>query len=298
MAEEEQLILEVDPNEIKYVSIIGEGTTAVVHLARFNGATVAVKEIRASAGSNECDEGTLQAVEREIGTLSQARHENIVGFIGITIAALPIRLVLEYCAGGSLFELLHNGYDITLRWKQRLKMLSDAASALDYLHNFEPPILHRDLKSLNMMLLEQVTNEFDKVVVKLGDFGFARILEEGAGGMTRGVGTKHWMAPEVIARTDYTEKADIFSFAMAAFEVICRQVPFEVLDPTSVAQAISRGERPEWPDPQDVMPNMPDGLLSMVEACWAQSPGDRPNTGQIKREIEGLRQIVHESFRL
>jgi len=296
MAGEDQLILEVDPGEIKYLSVIGEGTTAVVHLAQFNGARVAVKEIRASAECAECDEGTLQAVEREIGTLSQARHDNIVGFIGITIAALPIRLVLEYCAGGSLFELLHNRYKITLRWKQRLKMLSDVAAALDYLHNFEPPILHRDLKSLNMMLLEQVTSEFDNVVVKLGDFGFARILEERS--MTRGVGTKHWMAPEVIARTDYTEKADIFSFAMAAFEVICRQVPFEVLDPTSVAQAISRGERPEWPDPQDVMPNMPDGLLSMVEACWAQSPGDRPNIGQIKGEIEGLRQIVQESFRL
>jgi serine/threonine protein kinase len=296
MAEEDQLILEVDPREIKYLSVIGEGTTAVVHLARFNGAQVAVKEIRASAECAECDEGTLQAVEREIGTLSQVKHENIVGFIGITIAALPIRLVLEYCAGGSLFELLHNKYNITLRWKQRLKMLSDVASALDYLHNFEPPILHRDLKSLNMMLLDQVTNEFDNVVVKLGDFGFARILEERS--MTRGVGTKHWMAPEVLAGTNYTEKADIFSFAMAAFEVICRQVPFEVLDPTSVAQAISRGERPEWPDPQDVMPNMPEGLLSMVESCWAQSPGDRPNIGQIKDDIERLRQIVQEAFRL
>lgn len=296
MAEEDQLILEVDPGEIKYLSVIGEGTTAIVHLARFNGALVAVKEIRASAECAECDEGTLQAVEREIGTLSQVKHENIVGFIGITIAALPIRLVLEYCAGGSLFELLHNKYNITLRWKQRLKMLSDVASALDYLHNFEPPILHRDLKSLNMMLLDQVTNEFDNVVVKLGDFGFARILEEK--GMTGGVGTKHWMAPEVLAGTHYTEKADIFSFAMAAFEVICRQVPFEVLDPTSVAQAVKRGERPEWPDPQDVMPNMPEGLLNMVESCWAQSPGDRPNIGQIKGEIERLRQIVQESYRL
>ncbi|CAK0899268.1 unnamed protein product [Prorocentrum cordatum] len=215
------------------------------------------------------------------------QHENIVGFIGITLAALPIRLVLEYCAGGSLFELLHNRYNVPVSWKQRLKMLSDVASALDYLHNFEPPILHRDLKSLNMMLLDQVTNEFDDVVVKLGDFGFARILEERS--MTRGVGTKHWMAPEVLAGTNYTEKADIFSFAMAAFEVICRQVPFEMLDPTSVAQAISRGERPEWLDPQDLLANIPDGLLVMVESCWAQSPGDRPTIGQIKGEIERLR---------
>ncbi|CAK0829012.1 unnamed protein product [Prorocentrum cordatum] len=278
MAQDDQLILEVDPREIKYLSVIGEGTTAVVHLARFNGAQVAVKEIRASAECAECDEGTLQAVEREVGTLSQVKHENIVGFIGISLAALPIRLVLEYCAGGSLFELLHNRYNISVSWKQRLKMLSDVASALDYLHNFEPPILHRDLKSLNMMLLDQVTNEFDDVVVKLGDFGFARILEERS--MTRGVGTKHWMAPEVLAGTDYTEKADVFSFAMAAFEVICRH---------SVAQAISRGERPEWPDPQDLMPSMPEGLLVMVESCWAQSPGDRPTIGKIKGEIERFR---------
>ncbi|CAK0905266.1 unnamed protein product [Prorocentrum cordatum] len=80
MARADQLILEVDPREIKYLSVIGEGTTAVVHLARFNGAEVAVKEIRASAECAGCDEGTLQdsAVEREIGTLSQVKHENIV----------------------------------------------------------------------------------------------------------------------------------------------------------------------------------------------------------------------------
>ncbi|CAK0905267.1 unnamed protein product [Prorocentrum cordatum] len=174
-------------------------------------------------------------------------------------------------------------------------MLSDVASALDYLHNFEPPILHRDLKSLNMMLLDQVTNEHDNVVVKLGDFGFARILEE-IRSMTRGVGTKHWMAPEVLAGTNYTEKADIFSFAMAAFEVICRQVPFEMLDPTSVAQAISRGERPEWPDPQDdLMPNMPDGAWACARR--RQAAMARPAGATASRERRTSRRSSRTSSR-
>lgn len=278
--EEEETILEVDPDSIQYLGIIGEGTTAIVHRAKFRDELVAVKEIRASA---ECDEGTLQAVEREIVTLSQVHHENIVGFIGITISTLPIRLVLEYCEGGSLFELLHNDWKTTLSWNQRTKMLLDVANALDYLHNFDPPILHRDLKSLNMMLLNQVTGESSNVVVKLGDFGFARILEERS--MTRGVGTKHWMAPEVQAGTNYTEKADIFSFAMAAFEVICRQVPFEMLDPTSVAKALTKGERPEWPEAGDLTPGLPEGLKELVELCWSHDPGNRPSIRQVKEEI-------------
>merc|ERR1719333_376457 len=105
--------------------------------------------------------------------------------------------------------------------------------------------------------------------------------------MTRGVGTKHWMAPEVLAGTNYTEKADIFSFAMAAFEVICRQVPFELLDPTSASQALSRGERPQWPD-QEELPDdgVPPGLKQLVEMCWIQNPDARPRAGQVKEEIE------------
>merc|ERR1719343_1248315 len=124
---------------------------------------------------------------------------------------------------------------------QRVKMLVDTASAEEHLHSFEPPIIHRDLKSLNLMLLTPVKNEQTLPHIKLADFGFAR-LEERA--MTQGVGTKHWMAPEVLRGTAYTTKADVFSFAMVAFEVVCRHVPFENLDAHMVARQTMAGIRP------------------------------------------------------
>merc|ERR1719456_1524595 len=164
---------------------------------------------------------------------------------------MPLRLCLEYCRGGSLFELLHNNWQIPLSWRQRLKVLMDTSSATDYLHNFTPPIIHRDLKSLNLLLLDPVVDQHTKPNVKLADFGFARMREEvlTASGwsspMTKGAGTSHWMAPEVSTGTDYTEKADTFSFAMITYEVICRHVPFERLDATAASRKINAGERPD-----------------------------------------------------
>merc|ERR1719203_1156665 len=107
---------------------------------------------------------------------------------------------------------------------------------MHYLHSFDPAIIHRDLKSLNLMLVEAVKNKDSNPHIKLGDFGFARAKERE---MTQGVGTKHWMAPEVLRTTRYTEKADVFSFAM---------VPFEKVQPQAVAKMISSGQRPSVED--------------------------------------------------
>lgn len=271
---------EIQASELEIVRKIGEGTTAVVFLGKLRGVMVAVKEIRALA--DETDVATIQAVQRELRVLTNVSHPNIVHFVGLVTETFPLRLVLEYCAGGSLFELLHNNWRIPLSVKQRLKMLLDTALAEEYLHGFEPPIIHRDLKSLNLMLLEPIPD--DRVVphIKLADFGFAR-LEERA--MTQGVGTKHWMAPEVLRGTQYTTKADVFSFAMVAFEVACRHVPFERLDAHSVARQTMEGIRPEF-DPDEV--EAPQRLIEIIELCWAQEPEARPSFEEVRQEVEAL----------
>merc|ERR1719223_1913625 len=102
---------------------------------------------------------------------------------------------------------------------------------MEYLHNFSPQIIHRDLKSLNLLLRDEVKSNKDRPFVKVSDFGVARMKEEEWGQMTVGAGTQHWMAPEVFKGGDYDEKVDIYSFSMVLFEVICREVPFEDEDP-------------------------------------------------------------------
>lgn len=274
-------VREIQSTELEILRKIGEGTTAVVFLGKLRGVTVAVKEI--GALSDETALATIQAVQRELRVLANVSHPNIVRFVGLVTETFPLRLVLEYCAGGSLFELLHNAWQIVLSWPQRLKMLLDSASAEEHLHSFEPPIIHRDLKSLNLMLLHPVKDEFTTPHVKLADFGFARIEERA---MTQGVGTKHWMAPEVLKGTEYTTKADVFSFAMVAFEVAFRHVPFERLDAHQVARQTVAGIRPDFEEAG--AGEAPPGILDIIRECWHQDPEMRPSFQEIRQKVEGL----------
>merc|ERR1711974_267070 len=146
----------------------------------------------------------------------------------------------------------------------------------------DPPIIHRDLKSLNLMLLRPVRDELTTPHIKLADFGFAR-LEERA--MTQGVGTKHWMAPEVLRGTDYTTKADVFSFAMVAFEVVFRQVPFERLDAHQVARHTLAGIRPDMDDASSDGAAPPE-MLDVIRACWHQEADQRPSFVEVRQRIE------------
>jgi len=280
---------EIRSDELEIVSKIGEGTTAVVYLGTLRGVTVAVKEIRIL--SEEL--ATIQAVQRELRVLSNVSHPNIVRFVGLVTEYFPLRLVLEYCAGGSLFELLHNCWDIPISWMQRIKMLLDTAMAEEHLHQFEPPIIHRDLKSLNLMLLHPIKNQFTCPHIKLADFGFARIEERA---MTQGVGTKHWMAPEVLKGTAYTTKADVFSFAMVAYEVAFRHVPFESLDAHSVARQTMAGVRPEFEE--DAEKVVPPGLLDIIEHCWGQEPDTRPSFQELRVKLEQLVSTTTEDYTL
>jgi serine/threonine protein kinase len=73
-----------------------------------------------------------------------------------------------------LFDLLHNRKEIELSWRPNLKTLADVAKGLNYLHSCKPVIVHRDLKSLNLLLSERIDDEFDKPIMKIADFGMAK----------------------------------------------------------------------------------------------------------------------------
>lgn len=270
---------EIRPSELEIVRKIGEGSTANVFLGKLRGVVVAVKEIRVL--SDETDP-VITAVQRELRVLTNVSHPNIVRFVGLVMETFPLRIVLEFCGGGSLFELLHNNWEVPISVKQRLKMLHDTSLAGEYLHSFSPPIIHRDLKSLNLLLLELVRDDVVVPHVKLMDFGFAR-LEERA--MTQGVGTKHWMSPEVLKSTLYTIKADVFSFAMLGYEVACRHVPFEQLDAHSAARETMKGNRPDF---DDVSEDVPPDLIKIIQDCWAQDPEARPSFREVRERVEDL----------
>lgn len=127
-----------------------------------------------------------------------------------------LAIVLEYCSNNCLWVLLQD-HRITLKWDKRLKIAIGIVRGINYLHSFSVPILHRDLKSLNVLL-----DQF--LVPKIADFGWTRLLAEK---MTAKVGTFQWMAPEVITGSTYTEKADVYSFGIILWEIVSRESPYK-----------------------------------------------------------------------
>jgi len=155
-------------------------------------------------------------------------------------------------------------------------MCKDVGFAMDYLHKFTPQIIHRDLKSLNLLLSQPVASSTDIPLVKVSDFGLARMKEQTNadwGKMTIAAGTCHWMAPEVFTGHHYDEKVDVYSYSMILFEIICREIPFEDEEPAAVGRLTINGHRP---DLEAVPPDCPEPLRSLMIACWAGDAKKRP----------------------
>lgn len=274
---------ELDPNELDIVGVLGRGSTSQVFSAVWRGSTVAVKEV------DVCDESTLLAVKRELQVMTRVDHPHVLRLVGLCSSSYPLRLVLEFCAGGTLFDLLHNCWDIPLNWTQRLQILLDISSGMAYLHGFRKQVIHRDLKSLNIFLLAPVEGSETVPDIRIADFGFARFRERAAGGRlvewttpTRAAGSMHWMAPEVYSGTNYHSKADVFSFAIVIYEVICRHMAFEDMDADQAGEVIARGDRPVE---QEAPADTPEELRLLMMECWDQDPEARPTFSEIEERL-------------
>lgn len=290
MATDGAAFWEIPPDQIQLREKIGKGITAVVYRARLgpNGELVAVKQIDWNKSSVAAE--NQRAIERELAIMSRVSHEHLVRTIGVMSLQIPFSIVTEFCAGGCLFTFLYNfrgdPEEVELEWPQRTKMCLDVASAMHYLHTFNPQIVHRDLKSLNLLLLTPVTCGADVPHLKVADFGLSRMKDQSAdwGKMTVNAGTPFWMAPEVVKGTNYNEKVDVYSYGMVLFEVISRELPFEDEDPTNVGILTLSGARP---DLEAVPEDCPELLRQLMIKCWAQDPGQRPEFIEI---LEVLRQ--------
>jgi len=290
--------LEIDEGNLAFEEKVGSGITAVVYRGFLNGnIEVAIKEIEWN--KTMLAEKQQQAFDREVGVMAKVSHPNLVRFFGVTSLSRPFRIITEFCQGGCCFELLHNEDDVVLQWAQQHKMCFDVARALEYLHTFSPKIIHRDLKSLNLLLHRAITKETDCPFVKVSDFGLSRMQDttgddEVWGKMTIAAGTCHWMAPEVFTGSNYDEMVDVYSYAMIMFEIICREIPFEEEEPANVGGLIIRGERP---DLEAVPPDCPQEMRDLMIRSWAQDPKVRPEFREIVRTLSPLQSLWLSSWK-
>jgi len=271
---------EVDPAELRVEELLGSGSTAEVFRGTWHGTDVAVKRLRSS--------GPLPVeFTREICVLLRLRHPNLVLFMGASTQAAPALIISEFCAGGTVFSLLHQRRDFALPWFQRLKVAIDVAKGMNFLHKRN--VVHRDLKSLNLLLAALVVSADDVPQAKVSDFGLSRAWpgeqNKSQACMTSGAGTYHWMAPEVLDGHSYDEKVDVYSYGICLYELIARRIPFDTsgMEPVSIAIAVSKGRRP---DPSHLPRACPADLRFTMECCWAQCPTGRPGFDTILETLK------------
>ncbi|KAI5333161.1 hypothetical protein L3X38_023291 [Prunus dulcis] len=176
---------------------------------------VAVK--RVSSGSRQ----GLKEYAAEVRIISRLRHRNLVQLIGWCHEKRELLLVYEFMSNGSLDSHLFKGKSL-LGWEARYRIAQGLASGLFYLHEeWEQCVLHRDIKSSNIML----DSNFN---AKLGDFGLARLVDHGKQSHTTVLaGTMGYMAPECVTTGTASKETDVYSFGVVALEIACGRKPVD-----------------------------------------------------------------------
>ena len=258
--------------DIERGTILGEGGFGVVYRGKWSHIDVAVKQLKVARLS----EKALTEFRTEAELHGALRHANVVQLYAVCLEAAKYCMVMELMSNGSLFNVLHNGRE--LPWSLRLSIAKDIAVGLNYLHS--RGILHRDLKSLNVLL-------DDRMRAKLSDFGLSTLKSESSSTTTAAkgksaVGTVQWMAPELFKRgTKKSELSDIYALGMTLWELASREIPFKDGDGNEavIIKWITDGEQEKIPE------DTPKPFAALIARCWAQRAEDRPLTPAIIAEL-------------
>ncbi|KAB1669474.1 hypothetical protein ES319_1Z040800v1 [Gossypium barbadense] len=184
----------------------------------------------------EEDENLANFLEKqfisEVALLFHLRHPNIITFVAACKKPPVFCIITEYLAGGSLRKYLHQqepySVPLNLALKLALDIACDSPKLTLYLHS--QGILHRDLKSENLLLGEDMC-------VKVADFGIS-CLESQCGSAKGFTGTYRWMAPEMIKEKHHTKKVDVYSFGIVLWELLTALTPFDNMTPEQAAFAV------------------------------------------------------------
>jgi serine/threonine protein kinase len=320
----------IDPQEIILHRIIGEGTFGRVWSARLNSASVAVKEFvfaqAAVAGKSSHQDEIIEEIIGEAGMMAILRHPNVLQLFGCSLTAQAIWIVSELCSLGSLRQLLDDS-ERELPMEFKLRIALQVAEGMMYLHNQDPPIIHRDLKSHNIMVHETfaVTGSMDRsirteehkvstwdeesaisanyrsdfssertikseatVVAKIGDWGSARAtLSTGSRTMTHGVGTACWLAPEVIKHARSSKFSDVYSYGIILWELATREEVYVGLESTQIIAKVAN-DNLRPPVPED------NPLSLLMVKCWKEDPKERCTFREIVSELQRILRDVTE----
>jgi serine/threonine protein kinase len=317
------LLTIIDPQEIFLQRIIGEGTFGRVWSARWRSASVAVKEFvfaqAAVAGKSSMQQEIIEEIIGEAGMMAILRHPNVLQLFGCSLTAQAIWIVSELCSLGSLRQVLDDN-ERSLPVDIRINLALQVAEGMAYLHNQDPPIIHRDLKSHNIFVHETFIDDdtADKkkegsedgiegqmarwlqpvkmtpkstLVAKIGDWGSARATLSGSRTMTHGVGTACWLAPEVIKHARSSKFSDVYGYGIVLWELATREEVYQGLETTQIIAKVANDNlRP--PVPLDCP------WKDLMVKCWEEKPTDRLEFNEIVVQLNTISMNLDAEGRL
>ncbi|TMW57738.1 hypothetical protein Poli38472_014341 [Pythium oligandrum] len=282
--------------DIKRSRVLAKGGFGIVYLATFNDREVVAKQILPEKAK---DSHAISRFMDEIRLWAKLNHPNIVQFLVLLWTTLAdVTVVTEYMSNGDLAVMLRSQAAVSrhrelFTWtksagqikRNKLELAIDIAEALVYLHGQSPSIIHRDLKSQNVLLNESC-------VAKVTDFGISREVEDY---MTAEIGTVAWIAPEILDGGQYTERADIYSFGVVLSELDTCEKPYAsgIHTPTGefiakvpnahIALAVSDGSlRPSFDN------DCPRAIRAIAQRCLERNAEDRPTPFELLTELCAL----------
>ncbi|KAF7814195.1 putative LRR receptor-like serine/threonine-protein kinase [Senna tora] len=218
-----------------FKTVIGKGGFGEVYLGTLrDGREVAVKLL--SQTSNQ----GYKEFHSEADLLTIVHHRNLVSLVGYCDEGDVKALIYEYMTKGNLQQLLSDKSPNVLKWSERLQIAVDAAHGLDYLHNgCKPPIVHRDLKTANILLNGNMQ-------AKISDFGLSRAFanENDTHVSTVPAGTLGYLDPEFYSSGNLNKKSDVYSFGIILLELITGQPAIKAASPGSVTHIL------QWVNPK------------------------------------------------
>lgn len=258
---------------------LGRGGMGTVYRARDleDGRTVALKVLPAELSLNA---SLVQRFRREVQTMRHLEHRHIVNICDVGEADHSYYFTMEYMAGGSLEKLLQQRGRLSV--PEAIDVAIQVSEALDYSH--QRNLVHRDIKPANVLLSEDG-------VVKLSDFGIAKVVEATRMTVTGGiVGTVDYMAPEQAEGRAITPKTDIYAMGAMLYHMLTGRVPFPGETPSQVIQQ-HRFSLPE--PPRNLVPEMPENLSMLIEVMLQKDPAKRiPTAAALIHTLQKIKDQV------
>nr|XP_046240180.1 serine/threonine-protein kinase Nek4 isoform X2 [Scatophagus argus] len=263
-------------NNYIFIRVVGKGSYGEVNLVKHktDRKQYVIKKLNLITSSKR----ERRAAEQEAQLLSQLRHPNIVTYRESWEGDdCQLYIVMGFCEGGDLYHRLKQQKGELLPERQVVEWFVQIAMALQYLH--ERNILHRDLKTQNIFLTK--TN-----IIKVGDLGIARVLENQNDMASTLIGTPYYMSPELFSNKPYNHKSDVWALGCCVYEMSTLKHAFNAKDMNSLVYRIVEGKLPQMPSRYDPQ------LGELIKSMLCKRPEDRPDVKLILRQPYIKRQIA------